>query len=76
MLIGPEKPANRAKPSNFMNLLDLSATAVPTGFQENGLPFGITICAPAFKDTQLLKLAARLQQLTVKALGATGLQNQ
>lgn len=62
--------------TNFMNLLDLSATAVPTGFQENGLPFGITLCAPAFKDTQLLKLAAGLQQMTVKTLGATGFPNQ
>ncbi len=62
--------------TNFMNLLDLSATAVPTGFQENGLPFGITLCAPAFKDTQLLQLAASLQQMTVKTLGATGFPNQ
>jgi allophanate hydrolase len=62
--------------TNFMNLLDLSATAVPAGFQENGLPFGITLCAPAFKDTQLLKLAASLQQSSVKTLGATRLPNQ
>jgi allophanate hydrolase len=59
--------------TNFMNLLDLSATAVPTGFQADGLPFGITICAPAFKDSQLLKLAAKIQNLSTKTLGATGL---
>lgn len=58
--------------TNFMNLLDLSATAVPTGFQINGLPFGITICAPAFKDAQLLALAVTIQNLTAKTLGATG----
>lgn len=59
--------------TNFMNLLDLSATAVPTGFQDDGLSFGITICAPAFKDNQLLTLAAKIQNLTAKTAGATGL---
>lgn len=56
--------------TNFMNLLDLSATAIPAGFQANGLPFGITICAPAFKDDLLLKLAGALQSRTAKKLGA------
>jgi len=59
--------------TNFMNLLDLSATAVPTGFQNDGMPFGITVCAPAFKDKQLLVLAGKVQNLTAKTLGATGL---
>jgi allophanate hydrolase len=59
--------------TNFMNLLDLSATAVPTGFQLDGMPFGVTICAPAFKDMQLLALAAKVQKHSVKTLGATGL---
>lgn len=44
--------------TNFMNLLDLSAIAVPSGFQNNGLPFGVTLCAPAFSDALLLKLGA------------------
>jgi allophanate hydrolase len=59
--------------TNFMNLLDMSATAVPTGFQSNGLPFGVTICAPAFMDNQLLILAAKMQNFNAKTLGATGL---
>jgi allophanate hydrolase len=59
--------------TNFMNLLDLSATAVPTGFQLDGMPFGITICAPAFKDMQLLTLAAKVQKHSAKTLGATSL---
>lgn len=46
--------------TNFMNLLDLSAVAMPAGFQENGLPFGVTICAPAFKEHALLVLAKRI----------------
>jgi allophanate hydrolase len=59
--------------TNFMNLLDFSATAVPTGFQSNGLPFGVTICAPAFMDNQLLILAAKMQNINAMPLGATGL---
>ena len=59
--------------TNFMNLLDLSATAVPTGFQADGLPFGITICAPAFNDEALLNLATSIQNYSAKTLGATGL---
>ena len=46
--------------TNFMNLLDLSAVAIPAGFQKNGLPFGVTICAPAFKDDALLALAQHI----------------
>lgn len=59
--------------TNFMNLLDLSAVAIPTGFQQNGLPFGITVCAPAFSDVKLLDLANQVQQKTAKTLGATQL---
>jgi len=46
--------------TNFMNLLDLSAVAIPAGFQKNGLPFGVTICTTAFKDDALLVLAQRI----------------
>jgi allophanate hydrolase len=59
--------------TNFMNFLDLSATAVPTGFLKSGLPFGVTICAPAFKDQSLLNLAGKLQKITSKTVGATAL---
>lgn len=45
--------------TNFMNLLDLCAVAVPAGFQSNRLPFGVTFAAPAFSDTALLALAER-----------------
>ena len=50
--------------TNFMNLLDMAAIAVPTGFYENGIGFGITISAPAFSDKALLNLAQRLEQST------------
>ena len=40
--------------TNFMNLLDLSGLALPAGFRPNGLPFGITLAAPAFADEALM----------------------
>jgi len=42
--------------TNFCNLLDLSALALPAGFDARGLPFGITLFAPAFHDLALLDL--------------------
>jgi allophanate hydrolase len=42
--------------TNFMNLLDFSAFAVPAGFRDNGLPFGVTLFAGAFEDRKLLQL--------------------
>jgi len=62
--------------TNFMNLLDLAAVAVPTGFQQNGLPFGITICAQANSDAGLLELASCLENTNNKTLGATGVEYQ
>ena len=48
--------------TNFMNLLDMAAIAIPAGFQANGLPFGVTLCAPAFSDDALLNLAKRIDE--------------
>jgi allophanate hydrolase len=57
--------------TNFMNLLDLAATAVPAGFQNDGLPFGITLIAPPHQDGPLLHLASKMQQTLGGKLGAT-----
>lgn len=48
--------------TNFMNLLDFSAYAVPAGFRANGLPFGVTLFAEAFEDRKLLLLGERFMQ--------------
>ena len=48
--------------TNFMNLLDLSAYAVPCGFTENGLPFGVTLAAPAWSEESLMKIGAQLHE--------------
>jgi len=44
--------------TNFMNLLDLAAIAVPCGFAREGkLPWGITLAAPAGTDEDLIAMA-------------------
>lgn len=65
--------ANLGYYTNFMNLLDYAAIAVPAGFLQNGLPFGVTLVAPAHQDMSLLQLAQRLQQAYALPLGATGI---
>ena len=47
--------------TNFVNLLDLAAVAVPVGSRPNGLPFGVTISAPAGSDLSLLALASAMR---------------
>ncbi|MEJ2345855.1 MAG: allophanate hydrolase [Gammaproteobacteria bacterium] len=64
--------ANLGYYTNFMNLLDLAAVAVPAGFQADGLPFGVTLVGRAFTDSQLLALADRLHRAADLPLGATG----
>ncbi len=57
--------------TNFVNLLDLSAIALPAGFRPDGLPFGITLVAPAFWDDWLCQLGAIYHQHLGGMLGAT-----
>lgn len=57
--------------TNFVNLLDLSAVAVPAGFRDNRLPFGVTLIGHAFADRALLTLASRLHGALDLPLGAT-----
>jgi allophanate hydrolase len=59
--------------TNFMNLLDYAATAVPAGFLSNGLPFGVTLFAQRDQDGPLLRLAARMQRASVKSAGVNPL---
>jgi allophanate hydrolase len=65
--------SNLGRYTNFVNLMDLAAVAVPAGFTPAGLPFGVTLIAPAWSDGDLLALASRLQRACVSTMGATGL---
>jgi allophanate hydrolase len=57
--------------TNFVNLLDLTAVAVPSGFRVDGMPFGVTFIAPAGSDSRLLNVASEYQYAAVATLGAT-----
>tara|TARA_Y100001951_G_scaffold44641_1_gene35294 strand:+ start:5175 stop:6983 length:1809 start_codon:yes stop_codon:yes gene_type:complete len=58
--------------TNFTNLADLSALAVPAGLRADGLPAGITLLAPAWHDQALAAFGQRWQQALNLPLGATG----
>lgn len=47
--------------TNFVNLLDLCAIAIPAGETPDRLPFGITLMAPAGYDYALLDAAASMR---------------
>jgi len=55
--------ANLGLYTNFVNLLDMSAIAVPAGFRDNATGFGVTLIGPAWADRQLLDLARRYQEI-------------
>ena len=59
--------------TNFVNLLNLAAIAVPGGFRDDGLPAGISLIAPACSDLALAALGARFHAASGVPLGATGL---
>ena len=55
--------------TNFVNLLDLAAVALPAGFRTNGLPFGVSLVGPAQTDIALLTVADRLHRHSGGTLG-------
>jgi allophanate hydrolase len=57
--------------TNFVNLLDLAALAVPGPFRPDGLPAGITLIAPRGADARLAALGSRFQAAAQPRLGAT-----
>ena len=56
--------------TNFVNLLDMAALALPAGFTPTGLPFGVTLSAAAFGDRALLSIGNRLATRLAVPLGA------
>ena len=53
--------------TNFMNLLDYAAVAVPSGFMRNGLPWGVSLFGRVFTDQYLLSVAAAYENAPAKA---------
>lgn len=59
--------------TNFTNLLDLAAIAVPGGFKTSGFPVGISLIGPAWHDGLLASFAHQLHAAMSGPLGATGI---
>jgi allophanate hydrolase len=62
--------------TNFVNLLDLCALAVPCLRRGDGLPAGITLIAPAGADHRLAVLGARIQALFHATSAGGGIEYQ
>lgn len=55
--------------TNFTNLADLSALALPAGFRADHLPFGITLIATAWHDAALVHFGKAWQNYLALKLG-------
>nr|WP_165637648.1 allophanate hydrolase [Bradyrhizobium shewense] len=58
--------------TNFVNLLDLCGLAVPASMRADGIPFGITLLAPAGHDALLASIGRVFHADTELSLGAKG----
>lgn len=56
--------------TNFVNLMDLCALAIPSGFTPRGLPFGVTLIAKAFEEPVLAGIAVAFARAAALPLGA------
>jgi allophanate hydrolase len=59
--------------TNFVNLLDLCGLALPASMRPDGIPFGITLLAPAGHDAQLASIGRVFHADTKLTMGAKGL---
>ncbi len=57
--------------TNFVNLLDLCALAVPGVFRADGLPAGVTLIGAAHADHELSAIGSRFHRAGKVLLGAT-----
>jgi len=62
--------------TNFVNLLGWSAIAIPASQLPDGLPFGITLIAPGWREPDLVRWAQQLEAQTNLCAGVTGLPAQ
>ncbi len=59
--------------TNFVNLLDLAAIAVPSGMRADGLPSSLTLIGQAGTDGLLASVALPIQLQSHTNMGATGI---
>ncbi len=65
-----ERNSDLGEYTNFVNLLDLAAVAVPAGRRESGVPFGITLLGREFTEAELVTLGHRFCQTGDEPVGA------
>ena len=58
--------------TNFVTLLDLCGLALPASIRPDGVPFGITLLAPAGQDARLASIGRVFHADTKLTLGARG----
>lgn len=69
--------SNLGRYTNFVNLLDMAAIAVPAGVRANGTGFGITLIGPAGTDRGLMSAAETyLEQAGLPALPPLDLEGK
>jgi allophanate hydrolase len=64
--------------TNFVNLLDMAAVAIPAGFRDNATGFGVTLIGCAWSDRALADLASAYMaklDVAVPALDLTAKEN-
>lgn len=54
--------------TNFVNLCDLAAIAVPAGFGADGMPVGVTVIGPAWSEGRLVAIADHIHRSFTDAL--------
>ena len=62
--------------TNFVNLLDLCGLALPAAIRPDGIPFGITLLAPAGKDAQLASIGRVFHAETKLTMGSADCRNR
>jgi allophanate hydrolase len=60
--------------TNFVNLLDLCGLALPAAMRADGIPFGITLLAPAGNDALLASIGRAFHADTGLTVGAKGVK--
>jgi allophanate hydrolase len=59
--------------TNFVNLLDLCGLALPAAMRPDGIPFGITLLAPAGRDAELASIGRVFHADTKLPIGSKSL---
>jgi allophanate hydrolase len=57
--------------TNFVNLCDLAAIAVPAGFAADGMPVGVTVMGPAWSEGRLAAIADHIHRSFTRGLEPT-----